>query len=78
MNIRQAVRSGIGRLIIITSIALLSVVIVYVVPFSTERIRIVKYLDTPIEISLHAGDHLEQRVHLTEGTYSGVAVFSTT
>ncbi|HSX24813.1 MAG TPA: hypothetical protein VLG69_02525, partial [Candidatus Andersenbacteria bacterium] len=64
------------RLIVVTCIALLAVLIAYVVPFSTERIRIVKYFDTPIQIQLNAGEHLEQRVHLTEGTYSGVAVFS--
>ncbi|MCE9642944.1 MAG: hypothetical protein K8Q97_01320 [Candidatus Andersenbacteria bacterium] len=78
MGIRQVIGSGIGRLILVTSIALVAVLIVYIVPLSTERIRIVKYFDTPVEISLHAGDHLQQKVHLTEGVYSGVAVFSNT
>lgn len=67
---------NIRRLVIVTSIAVLSVVIAYTVPFSTERVRVVKYFDTPLAISLHAGDSLEQRVHLVDGMYSGVAVFS--
>ncbi|MEO6077295.1 MAG: hypothetical protein ABIP54_00735 [Candidatus Andersenbacteria bacterium] len=67
---------NIWRLIIATSIALIAVILAYWVPFSTTPIQVVKFDDTPNVVSLSAGAHIEQRIHLSSGTYSGVAFFS--
>ena len=45
-------------------------------PLSTESVRIVKLADASDSIAVAAGQHMRQRVHLSVGTYSGIAVFS--
>jgi hypothetical protein len=57
-------------------VALVVIGIVSFAPVSTEFVRIVFLRDSPATVTLHAHEHLQQRVHLSNGTYSGVGIFS--
>lgn len=67
---------AIQRLIGVAVVAVAIVLGAWFLPLSTTPIRIVKVVDTPHAISVSAGDHVTQRVHLSKGLYSGVAIFS--
>ncbi len=57
-------------------IAVALILVMSFVPLSTEPVRIVWLRDAPDSITLEPGKHLRQRLHLSVGTYSAIALFS--
>lgn len=57
-------------------IALTFVGVSFFVPLSTVPVSVVPFKGSLNAITLTSGSHIRERVHLSKGTYSGIAIFS--